>query len=384
VIADWCGVDVVGDDGRIRRLALAHSDPETERRAREVSRRFPINPAAETGAYAVTRTGRSILIPDVTDELLTAIATGEEQLHLLLKASIRSYMCVPLNAHGHTLGALTLVTADSGRRFGTADLVLAEDLASRAAIAVDNARLFREAQRTAADLRVANRAKDEFLGLVSHELRTPITTIYGNAQVMRTRARYLDPESLRLAVADIEQEAERLDRIVENMLVLARMEAGHGLVTEPQLVQRLVTRLVETHRLRHPHRRIDVHIPHDLEPVAAEATYFEQILRNLLSNAEKYSPRSAPIEVHASRSEHHVEVLVLDRGRGIAPEEAEHIFQAFYRSPRTENDASGAGIGLAVCKRLVEAQSGRVWARTRDGGGSEFGFALPLVKEATT
>jgi K+-sensing histidine kinase KdpD len=325
-----------------------------------------------------------VLIPEVSDDLLAGGAGDSEQLRLLRAAAVKSYMCVPLAAHGRTLGALTLVTADSGRRLGAVDLALAEDLVGRAAIAADNARLYREAQRTTVDLRVANRAKDEFLGLVSHELRTPITTIYGNAQVIRTRAQHLDAESLRLAVADIEQEAERLERIVENMLVLARIETGREVVTEPLLVQRMVTRLVEMHRVRHPHRIIEVDVAHDLDPVAAERTYFEQILRNLLSNAEKYSPRSAPIEVRATRNSYHVTVFVLDRGSGIASEEAEHIFSAFYRSRRTMNDASGTGIGLAVCKRLVEAQAGTIWARPRSGGGSEFGFALPLVKEATT
>ena len=109
--------------------------------------------------------------------------------------------------------------------------------------------------------------------------------------------------------------------------------------------------------------------------------YFEQVLRNLLSNADKYSPPTEPVLVRTRRDDGFVTISVLDRGQGVADEDVDKIFRAFYRSPRTSAQASGAGIGLAVCKRLIEAQGGRIWARPRDGGGAEFGFTLPLEQE---
>ena len=130
-----------------------------------------------------------------------------------------------------------------------------------------------------------------------------------------------------------------------------------------------------------PDREVTIDCPADLPPVAAEPTYFEQVLTNLLNNAEKYSPPGRPVQVTATHDDGRIAIRVLDRGRGIEPEEAERIFTAFYRSSRTSHEASGAGIGLAVCKRLVEAQGGNVWAAPREDGGTEVGFALRLESD---
>ena len=206
---------------------------------------------------------------------------------------------MPLVARGRTLGAMTLFTlaSESGRRMNRADFALAEEVARRAGIAIDNARLFAEAQRTAAELRIANQAKDEFLGLVSHELRTPITTIFGNAQVLHYRGSRLDADTRDQAVADIEQESERLHRIIDNMLALSRLEAGREIETEPVVVDRMVERIVTSFRQRQKYRTIEIDNEPGLQPVAAEPVYFEQVLRNLLSNADKYSPPTEPVLV---------------------------------------------------------------------------------------
>jgi len=119
-----------------------------------------------------------------------------------------------------------------------------------------------------------------------------------------------------------------------------------------------------------------------MEPIAAEPHYLEQILRNLLSNADKYSPKDSPIEIAITRRDDEADIVVLDRGPGISPEESEIIFERFYRSDRTANKAAGIGLGLTVCKRLIEAQAGRIWARPREGGGLEVGVTLPIYKEA--
>jgi len=381
-LGDWCAVDLI-EDGRLRRVATAYADRAQEPAAREFARRIPLDLDAEGGAPRVIREGRPVLVPRVTDRELRQVARDPEPLRLLHRARLRSYMCVPLIARGRTLGAMTFITAQGERELTAEDLRLAEDLAARAATAVDNARLFAEAQTIAAELRVANQAKDEFLGLVSHELRTPITTIFGNAQVLRNRANRLDDESRALAVEDIEQEAERLHRIIDNMLVLSRVEAGREIETEPLVVERTLRRIIDSYAQRHPQRPIELRTEGRVAPVSAEPTYFEQIVRNLLSNADKYSPPGAPIEVTARPDgTAAVVVSVADRGKGIPPEEMGLIFRTFFRSPRTSAQASGAGIGLAVCKRLVEVQGGRIWARAREGGGTEFGFSLPLEKES--
>jgi two-component system sensor histidine kinase KdpD len=172
-----------------------------------------------------------------------------------------------------------------------------------------------------------------------------------------------------------------LHRIVDNLLVLARLEQGQRLESEPTLVRRIINRVIQEHRRRFPGRAIELHHDEKLIPALASPEYTEQVVRNLLSNAEKYSPRESVIEVHIGKEDEDLVVRVLDRGQGIDESELENVFTPFYRSPANSPAAPGAGIGLAVCKRLVEAQSGRIWAKRRDGGGSEFGFSVPIADD---
>jgi signal transduction histidine kinase len=225
------------------------------------------------------------------------------------------------------------------------------------------------------DLERANAAKDEFLGMISHELRTPITTIYGNAQILLARGGKLSDDERAGAIADIEAESGRLQRLVDDLLVLARLEGGHGAVLEPILPERAIARTVASY-MASGVRQVVALIEPGLPAVRGEPTYFEQVLRNLFSNADKYSPPAAPIDVVARRVEDGVEVSVADRGPGIADEDIDHVFAPFFRSQTTMHRASGAGVGLAVCRRLVEAQQGRIWAEPRPGGGTVVKFVL--------
>lgn len=227
------------------------------------------------------------------------------------------------------------------------------------------------------ELRRANAAKDEFLSLVSHELKTPITIVMGNAEVLSKRHRILDEETRDEALRDIRDETDRLHRIIDDLLVLARLEGGRSIESEPLLLQRIVRACAERHGRVHVRREVRVHVEGDPGPVEGADTALQQVITNLLSNAEKYSPPDAPIDVFVAARDDAVEVTVCDRGAGIKPEEAERLFDPFYRSASTAEGTSGIGIGLAVCRRLVEAHGGRIWAQPRDGGGSVFGFLLP-------
>lgn len=232
-----------------------------------------------------------------------------------------------------------------------------------------------EAQKqTEEGLREAAAAKDEFLGLVSHELRTPLTIIVGNARALR-RFSGLSPEERSASIADIQGEAERLQRLIENMLTLSRVESQTVVLPEPVLLQRAIPGIVAAHAGGRPVRVV---ISENLAPVSAEPLYVEQVLQNLLSNAIKYTPPGSEIEVRAGDAGEMVAVSVLDRGPGILPDEIDRVFEPFFRSGRTSSQVSGAGLGLSVCKRLVEAQGGRIWARQRESGGSEIGFSLPV------
>ena len=234
------------------------------------------------------------------------------------------------------------------------------------------------------DVTASRRAKvmrETFIGMLSHELRTPITTVYGGAKVLARRSEQLLPE-VRSIVADIEAESERLYRLVEDLVVLtksesASLEAGR----EPILLQRMVPRLVETEARRWPSIRFAAACPTSLPPVLAEQTYVEQVVRNLLTNAAKYGGSAGTVDVDARAEGGEVIVRVGDRGPGFPGEDAERLFDIYYRSPTVARRAAGAGIGLFVCKSLVEAMGGRIWAGEREGGGAEFSFALPAMAE---
>jgi signal transduction histidine kinase len=237
-----------------------------------------------------------------------------------------------------------------------------------------------ERERLLQDLRTANTTKDEFLGLVSHELKTPITTILGNAQILRTRAEQLDAAAREGALLDIETEAQRLHGIIENLLVLARLDRGQELAVEPVFVRRVLRECIDEFA-RRTRREIDFEVPEEYAFVLADPVYIRQVVENLLSNALKYSPEAERIVVRMTRDGDEVCVRVLDRGAGFTVEEAAMLFEPFYRSERTARDVSGVGIGLAVCNRIIEALGGRMWAAPREGGGAEVGFALPIVDE---
>ena len=225
-------------------------------------------------------------------------------------------------------------------------------------------------------------ATENFLGALSHELRTPVTTILGGTKVLRHRE-HLPAETRRELYADIEAESERLYRLVEDMMMLARFERSHGdgVADEPLLLQRLLPELVVAERAGWPGREFVLRVQPDLMTVRGDRTYVDQVVRNLLGNAAKYSRAGSAIEIEAESASDEVIVRVLDRGPGFAPAEAERLFEPYYRSPEVVGVAIGAGIGLSVCRRLVEAMGGRIWARPRAGGGSEFGFTLHVLDE---
>lgn len=245
-----------------------------------------------------------------------------------------------------------------------------------------NQRLYDEARHVSEQLVRTVETKDEFLGLISHELKTPITTILGNAEVLLRRHEQLDLAARTEALSDIHRDASRLHRIVEDLLSLARIEGGQPADVEPLLLGHVIAHVIAEHQQRYPARIVQAELAPEPPAVLGARGYIEQIVRNLLSNAEKYSPPELPISVVLRSAGREVAVIVGDRGGGLDPGEAARIFEPFVRLARTALQASGSGIGLAVCKRLVEAQSGRIWTQPRAGGGSEFCFALPLAEDA--
>ncbi len=615
-IADWCAVQLLTDHGELEDLALAHEDPSRVELVTTLQREYPLGRDPAVGPYAVAQTGRSLLVPDITPAMLAEAAVDKRHAALLADLDLRSYMCVALRASGEILGALTLATDTSGRRFTAADLEFAEDIADRAASAIANARAFRAADRfrlildavgeavfvvdpsdgrirdvnhgtlellgqsreevvgreiwavardtkgepadhliqplvdgridsrtlrmslhgaegiipveilfqrvdlpgepggvvaiardvrervdaqarlhrlaeaehaRAAELNAVIRAmgdgvvvcgadgrislsnpaarelfpsveqhgypdilaqlndpdglapplgrpagpvqlptkadpdrwievttyavgtdradtpggetivvlrdvtkgrqreavRETFIGVLSHELRTPITTIYGGAKILARPDGTVDEATKRAIFTDIADEAERLQRLVEDVVALNRFGEDDGdLGQEPVLLQRVVPAVVRSEEQRWPGVRFELDIPAGMPTVVADPTYVEQVVRNLLSNAAKYSGPGSTVEACLEPTEDEVQVRILDDGPGVEPGEADRLFELFYRSPSTARVSPGAGIGLFVCARLVRAMGGRIWARPRPAGGAEFGFALRIMEEA--
>lgn len=224
--------------------------------------------------------------------------------------------------------------------------------------------------------------RETFIGVLSHELRTPLTTIFGGAKLLARETSSLDDETRRGVFRDIHDEAERLQRLVEDVVALNRFgEEVRDMGREPVLLQRLLPRVVQSEDGRWPGVEFRLQVESGLPTVSAEPTYVEQIVRNLLSNAAKYGGMDSTVVVVAERGEREVVVRVLDDGPGIDLDERERLFELFYRSARTATAAGGAGIGLFVCARLIAAMGGRIWATRRETGGAEFGFALPELSE---
>lgn len=217
-------------------------------------------------------------------------------------------------------------------------------------------------------------------GLVSHELRTPLTTILGNSEILSRRGGTLGEPALREIAADIHGEAIRLNRIVSDLLTFVHLD-GDEAEREPVALQRLVEYLIRDYR-RTSSREIAVHNKTAELIALGDEKLIGQVVFNYLSNAEKHSPAGTPLDIVVEREGDEARVRVLDRGIGVRPEEAARVFEPFFRSPDARA-TSGLGIGLSVCHRVVEAMGGRAWAAAREGGGSEFGFALPFHRNGS-
>lgn len=231
-------------------------------------------------------------------------------------------------------------------------------------------------------LKELDRLKDEFINTVSHELRTPTTTIRGGALTLLRRGDRLDEATRRELLQDIADESERLHHLLEDLLSLTRSHGGLRLTPEPIRLHRVANKVVLGLGSRLGSYVLSIDVPSNLPLVDADQIATEQILRNLVENAVKYSPRGGRVELTAEPVNGELVISVLDRGSGIADADLDRVFEPFYRAPGVVSAGmQGAGLGLAVCRRLVEMQGGRIWAERRPGGGEALRFTLPITAD---
>jgi PAS domain S-box-containing protein len=374
-LADWCAVDMLGEDNSIIRLAVAHTDPTKIEWANELQQRYPPNPEDERGVPGVLRTGKSELYSEIPDEMLVASALDEEHLRIMREIGFTSAMIVPLSVRGKTFGAITFVTDESKRPYEAADLAFAEDLGRRAAVAIENARLYRDAQES-------NRLKDEFLATVSHELRTPLTAILGWAHMLR--AGQLDEKSATHALETIERNARSQSQLIEDLLDVSRIITGKLRLDVRQVDPgSFIESAVEAVRPAAEARNVRIQkvIDTGIVTVAGDPARLQQVVWNLLSNAIKFTPKGGRVQVRLQRVNSHVEIAVCDTGIGIKPEFLPHVFERFRQADQTTTrHHGGLGLGLAIVRHLVELHGGTVEAESAgEGQGATFVVRLPIV-----
>ena len=381
-LADWCAIEMIEESGASDQVAVAHSDPKMIEYAWELRRRYPPARNAATGVPNVLRTGKSEIYPEITDEMIAAGAVDEEHLRISRELKLRSALVVPLVARGTVLGAITMVHAESGRRYGTPELALAEEIARRAAISVDNARLYGAEQRARAAADDANRLKDEFLATVSHELRTPLNAILGWSRMITTGV--LDETKRARASETIERNAVAMTQLVEDLLDVSRIISGKmRLEVESVDLGKVVEAAIESIRPAALAKEISLRsiIEPAPGPLLGDPNRLQQVVWNLLSNAVKFTPRRGRVEVMVRRNASSIEVSVRDDGAGIDPAFAPFVFDRFRQADgKTTRAHGGLGLGLAITRQLVEMHGGSIVATSEGmGHGSTFTVKLPIT-----
>ena len=372
-IADWCVVHAVGDDGEIGQLAVAHADPAKVAWAREIQERYPSDPNAPTGVPNVIRTGRPEIYPSIPEDVLVAAARDDEHLGLLREVGFTSAMILPIVARDRVLGVITLVSAEAGRHYGDSDLALAQHLARRAAVAIDNALLYREAQEAA-------RARDQFLAVAAHELRSPLTSMKGFAQLLLRRAkRTTGGEEWITPLQTIDAQVNRVTELVGRLLDVSRIEEKRlQLQVEPVDMVEVVRGAAVEAQLATEQHTVAARFGADSLIASVDRTRIEQVLANLLDNAIKYSPAGTSVEVVLQADSNDLIIDVRDEGPGIPADAQARMFERYFRGTSSSRATSeGLGLGLYVAHGIVTAHGGRMWVESEDGNGTTFSFSLP-------
>jgi signal transduction histidine kinase len=372
LLCDLCMLDAADGNGRLQRSAVWFADPLKQAELAEPLKAFAPGETWKTPEARAMASGKPIVVSDISSEMIDSLAHDGKHAALLARVGLRSLMAVPLVARDHTLGVLSFATAESERRFAAKDLAFAEDVAHRLAVAMDNARLYQQAQR-------AILARDNTMAVVSHDLRNPLGTI------MMTAAQLMDAlqeggaaAESHAAVDTIRRAAHVMNRLIGDLLDIASLEAG-GLAMDkrPTSGQAL---LREVSALMRPFAEragviLTVHEGQGDALLSCDHQRIVQVLSNLIGNAVKFTDRSGTITLESTHDEHELSFSVTDTGHGISESELPHIFDRFWQASRTAH--LGTGLGLSIAKAIAEAHGGRLRAESHPGTGSTFVLSLP-------
>jgi signal transduction histidine kinase/DNA-binding response OmpR family regulator len=369
-VADLCVVDVLEDDETYRQVGAAHVDAAKEGMIRSLAPRERTRHHPFATLFA---TGEPVLLSEVPESFVREIAGKGPALEEVVGAiGARSAMVLPLRAGDRPIGGITLVSAESGRRFDADDLALAQELANRAALAVENARLFAQAQ-------AATRARDEMLAVVAHDLRNPLSTISLGAELLLdTTADDAAHAFHRRHLGTVKRSAERMNRLIQDLLDVSRITGGKmALAPKEEDVSLLLAEasamlrpLAEARGLTFATRGA-----RGLPRLRVDGARIMQVISNLVGNAIKFTPEGGSVTLAAACEGDELRISVIDTGSGISPEALPHVFGRFWQAH--EADRRGLGLGLAIARGIVEAHGGRIWVESEPGEGSIFQFTLP-------
>jgi PAS domain S-box-containing protein len=380
--ADWCAVRVSGDPP-----TEIFSDSQLLEIFQRIFRSFARNEVV--GPRKVARTGEPEFLPDL-QAMEKAAGHMPGYWEAIRQLGFKSYICAPLRSHNEILGTISFAMTSSDRVYTSDDLVLAMDLAARAAVAIDNARLFEarsrlieseRAARTGAE--EASRLKDDFLATLSHELRAPLSAIAGWTSLLQ-RQPSSDPGLLRRALAVIDRNTRLQVQLIDDLLDMSRIAAGKlRLDVQSVDLRDVIRNAIAAVQPAAEAKGVVIHSILDplAGPMRGDINRLQQIVWNLLSNAVKFTPKGGHVQVALERVNSHVEVVVTDTGQGIDPEFLPHVFERFRQADAsTTRKYAGLGLGLAIVKHLTELHGGTVRAKSPGSGmGSTFIVELPLM-----
>jgi signal transduction histidine kinase len=366
--ADWCAVDLVNDDGTIRHLTVSHANPVLRDLALQFQQAAFSEPEHAPGAPQALRLRKSVLLTDIAESRLTGIQPEAKITQLIGALGVRSLISVPLVVRDKVLGTTTF--SSSRRRYEPVDLQLAEELSQRAAVAIDTAMLFREAQS-------ANRYKDAFLGTVAHELRTPLTAVIAWVQLAKR-----NPDMSGEALARVDESASLLRTFIEDLLDITRIREQKLSVEMAEIdLAALVRSALEMTVLSASASGIQVglHLLLDPAPMRGDRVRLLQVVWNLMSNAIKFTPPEGTIDVRLEREGNDARLSVADTGSGISAAFAPHVFELYRQADETANHRPGLGIGLSIVAQIVKLHGGTVRVESPGAGyGSTFVVTLPM------
>lgn len=372
-VADWAMVTLVERDGRLNDVTVAHADPSKSELVHSILRRHPHDHNAKAGVPAVIRSGRPELVRELTAEVLESLSPEDEVRRLIPELRLRSYLVVPMVARERVLGAISLASAETGRRLDELDLQTAEHLGRRAALAVDNARLYEEAHE-------AMRLREQVLAIVSHDLKSPLSAIELAATVVEKKLPESGDPMLQRQVDTIHRGVDRMEHLIADLLDVASIQAGR-LSIEPQAtpVAKLLDEAMTSHEAAAAQRRITLRRegPAPQVEVRVDPDRVLQVLANVIGNAIKFCREGETVTVGAELQGREVVFCVRDSGPGIPADELEHIFQPYWSAARYER--RGTGLGLYISRGIIDAHGGRIWVSSKVGTGSTFFFTVPAA-----